>query len=32
MPHYFVTSSSKGTGRDGLLNYIADVNLQVNDL
>lgn len=32
MPHYFISSSSKGTGRDGLLNYIADVNLQVNDL
>ena len=26
MPQYFVTSSTEGTGRDALLNYIDDVN------
>ena len=31
MPQYFVTSSSNSTGRDELLNYIGEVNLQMKD-
>lgn len=30
MPPYFVTSSSKGTGRDELLGYIGEVNAQMS--
>jgi len=29
MPQYFITSSSKSTGRDELLNYIGEVNEQM---
>ena len=29
MPSYFITSSSKGTGREELLNYIEEVNKQM---
>jgi len=29
MPNYFVTSSSNGDGRDELLNYIGEVNMEV---
>ncbi len=29
MPSYFITSSSKGTGREELLNYIDEVNKQM---
>jgi len=29
MPTYFITSSSNGTGRDELLNYIGDINDQL---
>ncbi len=29
MPRYFVTSSSNTTGRDELLNYIGEVNLEI---
>jgi len=32
MPKYFVTSSSNNTGRDELLNYINEVNLEVEKL
>ncbi len=30
MPQYFITSASKGTGRDELLQYINDINLQMD--
>ncbi len=30
MPSYFITSSSNGTGREELLNYIEEVNKQVS--
>lgn len=30
LPPYFVTSSSNGTGRDELLNYIGEINDQLN--
>ena len=26
MPKYFITSSSNGTGRDEVLNYISEIN------
>ncbi len=32
MPNYFITSSSKGIGRDELLGYINDVNEQMNSV
>jgi GTP-binding protein len=32
MPNYFITSSSKGTGRDELLGYIGEVNEQMSAL
>ena len=32
MPNYFITSSSKGTGRDELLGYIREVNEQMSAL
>jgi GTP-binding protein len=31
MPQYFVTSSTEGTGRDTLLNYIDEVNQGIFD-
>jgi GTP-binding protein len=31
LPHYFITSSSKGMGKDELLNYIETINLEVKD-
>ena len=31
MPQYFITSSSKDIGRDELLNYIEEINLQVSN-
>lgn len=31
MPQYFVTSSSKSTGRDELLDYIGEVNAQMSE-
>ncbi len=30
LPPYFITSSSKRTGRDELLGYIEDINQEVN--
>ena len=30
LPPYFITSSSSGTGRDELLNYIGEINDQLN--
>ena len=27
MPKYFITSSSNGTGRNEVLNYISEINL-----
>ena len=32
MPKYFITSSSNNTGRDELLNYISEVNLEFDKL
>ena len=29
MPNYFITSSTKGNGKDDLLNYIGSVNLEL---
>ena len=29
LPHYFITSSSKGMGKDELLNYIETINLEI---
>lgn len=31
MPQYFITSSSNNKGREELLNYIEEINLQIND-
>ena len=31
MPQYFITSSSKDIGRDELLNYIEEINLQMSN-
>ena len=30
MPNYFITSSTKGNGKDDLLNYIESINLELN--
>ena len=30
MPNYFVTSSTKGHGKEELLNYIENINLELN--
>ncbi|WP_417290345.1 ribosome biogenesis GTP-binding protein YihA/YsxC [Corallibacter sp.] len=30
MPNYFVTSSSKNIGKDDVLNYISDINQNIN--
>ncbi len=30
MPHYLITSSSKGTGKDDVLDYIATLNSNIN--
>ena len=32
MPNYFITSSSKYIGKDELLNYIENTNMEVKDL
>ena len=30
MPNYFITSSSNGTGRDKVLNYMSEINSLVS--
>jgi GTP-binding protein len=32
MPQYFITSSSKGIGKDALLNYIDAINQDINNI